>query len=72
MTSQTGELTPIPSEPGYVWSARVRPDGRVWFLHEQGHRQRLVLDDTGAEILDLGWRAPESRPYSDTLFRTKD
>ena len=31
-----GELTLIPSEPGYISSARVRPDGRVWFLHEQG------------------------------------
>jgi dipeptidyl aminopeptidase/acylaminoacyl peptidase len=61
-------LTPIPSEPGYVWSARARPDGRVWFLHEQGHRQRLVLDDTGAEILDLGWRAPESHPYESWHF----
>ena len=36
-----------PTEPGFVWKARVRPDGRVWLLHEQGHRQRLVLDDTG-------------------------
>ena len=32
----TGELESIPTEPGYIWKARVRPDGRVWFLHEQG------------------------------------
>ncbi len=46
----TAELTSIRAEPGYVWKARVRADGRVWFLHEQGKRQRLVLDDTGAEV----------------------
>ena len=64
----TGELSLIPSEPGYTWKARVRPDGRVWFLHEQGARQRLVLDDTGAEILTLGERAPASRPYESWHF----
>jgi len=64
----TGELSLIPSEPGYTWKARVRPDGHVWFLHEQGARQRLVLDDTGAEILTLGERAPASRPYESWRF----
>ena len=59
----SGELEPVPGEPGFVWKSRVRPDGRVWFLHEQGHRQRLVLDDTGAELLPPAARAPESRPY---------
>jgi dipeptidyl aminopeptidase/acylaminoacyl peptidase len=64
----TGELQPIEIEPGFVWKARVRPDGRVWYLHEQGKRQRLVLDDEGSEILQLGERAPASRPYESWHF----
>jgi pimeloyl-ACP methyl ester carboxylesterase len=64
-----GELEPVASDPGFVWKARVRPDGRVWFMHEQGHRQRLVVDDSGGDVL-----APESglgpagRPYESWHF----
>jgi dipeptidyl aminopeptidase/acylaminoacyl peptidase len=58
------ELRPLPTEPGIVMQARVRPDGRVWLVHEQGHRQRLVLDDEGVVLLELeGDRAPPGRPY---------
>ena len=64
----SGGLTPISTEPGYIWKARVRPDGSVWFAHEQGKRQRLVLDDAGTEILALGERAPTSRPYESWHF----
>jgi dipeptidyl aminopeptidase/acylaminoacyl peptidase len=36
----------------------------VWFLHEQGHRQRLVFDDSGAELLALDdGPGPAGRPY---------
>src|SRR5205814_2360126 len=49
----TGELQTVPSEPGVISKARVRPDGKVWFLHEQGHRPRRVVDDTGSEVLRL-------------------
>jgi dipeptidyl aminopeptidase/acylaminoacyl peptidase len=66
-----GVLTLIPTEPGFVWKARVRPDGRVWLLHEQGARQRLVLDDSGAEIVTLGERAPASRPYESWHFENE-
>ena len=59
----SGAMSQIPTEPGYVWKARVRPDGRVWFLHEQGGRPRLVLDDTGSEIVSTGAAAPPSRAY---------
>ena len=47
----TGALVAISTDPGVIWKARVRPDGRVWLLHEQGHRRRLVLDDEGVEVL---------------------
>ena len=65
----TGSLRALDNEPGFVMDARVRPDGRVWFLHEQGHRQRLVLDDVGAEpVAAEGGRAPASRPYESWHF----
>jgi pimeloyl-ACP methyl ester carboxylesterase len=65
----SGEVQTIPTEPGVIWSSRVRPDGGVWFLHEQGHRQRRVLDDGGAEVLELhGEPAPEARPYASWNF----
>jgi pimeloyl-ACP methyl ester carboxylesterase len=64
----TGGLTPIPSEPGYVWTARVRPDGRVWYVHEQGSRQRLVLDDGGTDLLPLPGAGPSGRSYESWHF----
>src|SRR5438132_3072817 len=48
-----GELKTIATEPGVISKARVRPEGQVWFLHEQGHRPRRVVDDTGSEVLHL-------------------
>jgi dipeptidyl aminopeptidase/acylaminoacyl peptidase len=65
----TGRVQTVPTEPGVIWSARVRPDGRVWFLHEQGHRPRRVLSDGGAEALQLrGEPAPEARAYEPWQF----
>ena len=66
---EAGELEPLPTEPGVILKARVRPDGRVWLTHEQGHRQRLLLDDTGAEVIAPdGERAPAGRPYQSWNF----
>lgn len=67
----SGALTQIPTEPGYVWKARVRPDGHVWLLHEQGQRQRLVLDDRRAEVLSPGATAVNSRPYESWHFENE-
>jgi pimeloyl-ACP methyl ester carboxylesterase len=65
----TGRVETIPTEPGVIWSARVRPDGEVWFLHEQGHRQRRALAGSGAAVLQLrGAPAPEARPYRPWRF----
>lgn len=65
----TGEVEPIESAPGTIWNAKVRPDGRVWYLHQQGHRQPLVLDDAGDEVLAAeGERSPEGRPYASWSF----
>ena len=66
---RTGELGRVPAEPGVISNARVRPDGHVWFLQEQGHRPRQVVDDTGAEVLRLQ-RAPSlaARAYQPWHF----
>jgi dipeptidyl aminopeptidase/acylaminoacyl peptidase len=41
----------------------------VWFLHEQGGRQRVIRDDSGAEPLKLGDQEPvEGRPYETWHF----
>jgi dipeptidyl aminopeptidase/acylaminoacyl peptidase len=67
----SGDSTQISTDPGFVWRARVRPDGAVWFLHEQGRRRRLVLDDSGAEVVSLGGTAPEGRPYESWHFENE-
>src|SRR5256714_2428585 len=65
----TGELQALPSEPGVIWKARVRPGGQVWFLHEQGHRQRRILDEAGAQVLPVqAAQTPASRPYRSSHF----
>ena len=65
----TGELQTVSTEPGVIWNARVRPDGQVWLLHEQGHRQRRVVDDRGAEVLPLqGEPSPAARAYRSWHF----
>jgi dipeptidyl aminopeptidase/acylaminoacyl peptidase len=65
----SGSSTPLETPPGTVFSARVRPDGRVWFRLTQGERAAIVLDDTGAEVLRAeGDRAPEGRPYESWRF----
>ena len=65
----TSLLTSVPSEPGYVWTARVRPNGIVWFLHEQGQRQRLALEETGVDLLPPpGGLGPAGRPYQSWHF----
>jgi pimeloyl-ACP methyl ester carboxylesterase len=66
---ETGDLQLLSTDPGVILKARVRPDGRVWLLHEQGSRQRLILDDAGAEVLVLaGDRAPAGRAYESWHF----
>jgi dipeptidyl aminopeptidase/acylaminoacyl peptidase len=65
----TGELHDVFTEPGVIWSARVRPSGRVWLMHEQAHRQRRIVDDTSADVLSLrGEPSPSARPYESWHF----
>jgi dipeptidyl aminopeptidase/acylaminoacyl peptidase len=64
----SGELEQLPTEPGTIRGARVRPYGRVWFLHEEGRRRRRLLDNAGEDMLRLP--APElpARPFESWHF----
>jgi len=65
----SGDLQAISTDPGFIWKARVRPDGSVWYLHEQGHRQRLALDEAGVDLLTSdGGLGPSGRPYRSWYF----
>jgi acetyl esterase/lipase len=65
----SGEIEVVSSEPGMTFRARVRPDGRVWYLHEQGHRPRRAVDDGGAEIVSAhSAPALRAQPYQDWRF----
>jgi dipeptidyl aminopeptidase/acylaminoacyl peptidase len=65
----TGALTPIDTQPGTIWSARVRPGGGVWYRQSQGDRSARVFDDAGTEVLrPEGDRAPDGRPYESWHF----
>jgi dipeptidyl aminopeptidase/acylaminoacyl peptidase len=46
-----GELAPVDSTPGLIAKARVRPDGRVWFLQSEGGRVPMALDDRSSEVV---------------------
>jgi dipeptidyl aminopeptidase/acylaminoacyl peptidase len=66
---ETARVTAIEAPPGQIPKARVRPDGRVWFLQSQSDRQPLVLDELGREVLRAqGERAPAGRPYTSWYF----
>ena len=68
---ESASLARIESEPGFVWKARVRPDGHIWFLHEQGRRRRLVLDDAGAEVVSFGVAATRLSPLRVVALRQR-
>lgn len=66
----SGVLEVVASEPGMKYRARVRPDGAVWYLHEQGHRPRRAVDDAGTEIAaSESAYVPRAQPYQDWRFR---
>ncbi|MET0801213.1 MAG: prolyl oligopeptidase family serine peptidase [Actinomycetota bacterium] len=62
-------LSPIGHDPGTIGSARVRPDGDVWFRLSRGGRPPAILDAAGTEVLRAeGERAPGGRPYESWHF----
>jgi dipeptidyl aminopeptidase/acylaminoacyl peptidase len=68
-TLASGEVEPLGPASGMVWTARVRPDGNVWLLHEQGDRPRRLIDQDGREVLPLPQDScPPSRAYESWHF----
>ena len=68
----TAELDPVWVEPGIVSRARVRPDGRVWLLHESAQRPKRVLDDAGVEVIQVaGAFVPRARPFESWHFENE-
>jgi dipeptidyl aminopeptidase/acylaminoacyl peptidase len=64
-----GSLDPVWVEPGIVLKARVRPEGRVWLVHENARQPRRVLDDTGTEVVPVsGAVAPPAAPFESWHF----
>jgi len=68
----SGALEPVWIEPGIVLKARVRPDGRVWLVHESAQRPRRIVDDTGTEVVSVkGAFVPPSAPFESWCFENE-
>ena len=65
----TGETRAIATPPGTIGSARVRPDGTVWFTHSDGEHRVRVLNDRGEEPISVQGTAPLGRPFRDWRYR---
>jgi len=59
----------LPTPPGTIEAARVRPDGDVWLHWASGSHPPVVRDHRGEEVLTPeGERAPTGRPYRSWSF----
>jgi dipeptidyl aminopeptidase/acylaminoacyl peptidase len=58
-----GTVTRIPIPPGSISSARVRPDGTVWFSQTDGEHRTRVLDEAGSEPIAIDVPAPPGRRF---------
>jgi dipeptidyl aminopeptidase/acylaminoacyl peptidase len=66
---ENGALTPLTDPDGTIETARVRPDGGVWYLQSRGNRGPMVLDQSRAEVLSAeGDKPPPGRPYESWYF----
>ncbi len=64
----TAVETTIPTPPGSIGAARVRPDSGVWFEHTDGVHRVRILDDTGVEPLAIDAPAPPGRPFQEWRY----
>lgn len=64
-----GTVTTVVESGGTISGAGVRPDGDVWFRHEDGVRPPAWRDAaTGAEVLHIADPPPEGRPWEPVWF----
>jgi dipeptidyl aminopeptidase/acylaminoacyl peptidase len=68
---ETGRLEPLPVPEGSVSGARVRPDGKVWYLLSSGAAPPRVREVGREEPLfePDGPAAPEGRPFESWSFQ---
>ncbi|HXG39539.1 MAG TPA: alpha/beta fold hydrolase [Candidatus Limnocylindrales bacterium] len=66
----TGRPTELPTPPGSVTGAAVRPNGEVWYLHQSGIRPGRLFAVGRPEPLfePPGPPAPPGRPFLDWAF----
>jgi dipeptidyl aminopeptidase/acylaminoacyl peptidase len=69
MELEDGHLTRVPTPPGAISSARVRPDGTAWFSHTDGEHRSRILDDGGGEPISVGTPAPPGRRFEPWRYR---
>ena len=63
------QLNPIDHPPGSIATARVRPDGELWYDLSTGERAPQLLDGAGLEVIPRdGGPAPVGRPYRSWHF----
>jgi len=53
----------MPTRPGSMTGARVRPDGRVWFRVSSGASAPVIVDDLGAEVEHAHERLVDDRDF---------
>ncbi len=62
----TGRLDRLPTEPGTIGAARVRPDGEVWYMLDRSSDPPAVHAVGGGVVLrPAGSPAPSGVPYAD-------
>jgi dipeptidyl aminopeptidase/acylaminoacyl peptidase len=64
----TDTVTDLPTEPGSMTGARVRPDGSVWYRLQNGERPGALLQAGRAEPLLTPGDAPPGRPFHPWSF----
>ena len=66
----SGETVPLPSEPGSITAAAVRPDGDVWYRVQNGeHPAQLQAIGRATPLLEPdGPRAPAGRGFESWFF----
>ena len=64
----TGQLTLLPTRPGSMAGARVRPDGAVWYRLQAGEHPGILLEVGRDEPILTAGAAPPGRPFIPWAF----
>jgi dienelactone hydrolase len=65
----TGNITTLPTRPGSVTGARVRPDGSVWYRVQAGEHPGILLEVGRDEPILTAGEAPMGRPFIPWSFQ---